>query len=53
MSRRRNGVRKSRLDKLNEINVIDKKRKRRKCREDELELEKLTSRRNLLKSQLK
>ena len=53
MSRRRNGVRKSKLGKLNEINVIDKKMRRRKFREDELELEKLMSRRNLLKSQLK
>ena len=53
MSRRRNGVRKSMLEKLNEINAIDKKMKRRKFREDELELNKLMSRRNLLRSQLK
>jgi hypothetical protein len=53
MSRRRNGVRKSMLEKLNEINHIDKKMKRRKFREDELEFSKLMSRRNLLRSQLK
>jgi hypothetical protein len=53
MSRRRNGVRKSMLEKLNEINAIDKKMKRRKFRKDELEFSKLMSRRNLLRSQLK
>jgi hypothetical protein len=53
MSRRRNGARKSMLEKLNEINAIDKKMKRRKFREDELEFNKLMSRRNLLRSQLK
>lgn len=53
MSRRKNGVRKSMLEKLNEINYIDKKMKRRKFREDELEFSKLMSRRNLLRSQLK
>jgi len=53
MSRRRNGIRKSMLEKLNEINAIDKKMKRRKFREDELEFNKLMSRRNLLRSQLK
>ena len=53
MSRRRNGVRKSMLEKLNEINAIDKKMKRRKAKEDENEFSKLMSRRNLLRSQLK
>tara|TARA_R110000824_G_scaffold69361_1_gene178860 strand:- start:174 stop:335 length:162 start_codon:yes stop_codon:yes gene_type:complete len=53
MSRRKNGVRKSMLEKLNEINAIDKKMKRRKAKEDENELNKLMSRRNLLRNQLK
>ena len=53
MSRRKNGVRKTQLEKLNEINYIDKKMKRRKVKEDENELNKLMSRRNLLRSQLK
>ena len=53
MSRRRNGVKKSTLEKLNEINTIDKKLKRRKIKEDELELNRLVSRRDLLRSQLK
>ena len=53
MSRRRNGVRKLMLEKLNEINAIDKKMKRRKAKEDENELNKLMSRRNLLRNQLK
>lgn len=53
MSRRKNGVRKSMLEKLNEINVIDKKIKRKKFREDELEFNKLMSRRSVLQAQLK
>jgi hypothetical protein len=53
MSRRKNGVRKSMLEKLNEINAIDKKIKRKKFREDEIEFNKLMSRRNLLRNQLK
>jgi len=53
MSRRKNGVRKSMLEKLNEINAIDKKIKRRKFREDELEFNKLMSRRDMLRTQLK
>ena len=53
MSRRKNGVRKTQLEKLNEINYIDKKMKRRKAKEDENELNKLMSRRSVLRSQLK
>jgi len=50
MSRRRNGVRKDRVAKLDEINAIDKKIKRKKSEE---ELNRLTSRRVALVNQLK
>ena len=53
MSRRKNGVRKTKLEKLNEINYIDKKLKRRKAKEDENEFNKLMSRRDMLRAQLK
>ncbi len=53
MSRRKNGVRKTLLEKLHEINAIDKKLKRKKFRENELEFNKLMSRRNVLRNQLK
>ena len=53
MSRRKNGVRKIKLEKLNEINYIDKKLKRRKAKEDENEFNKLMSRRDMLRAQLK
>ena len=53
MSRRKNGVRKIKLEKLNEINDIDKKLKRRKAKEDENEFNKLMSRRDMLRAQLK
>lgn len=53
MSRRKNGVRKTKLEKLNEINDIDKKLKRRKAKEDENEFNKLISRRDMLRAQLK
>jgi hypothetical protein len=53
MSRRKNGVRKIKLEKLNEINDIDKKLKRRKAKKDENEFNKLMSRRDMLRAQLK
>ena len=53
MSRRKNGATKLRLEKLNEINHIDKRVKRKRIREDEEALKKLMSRRNVLRTQLK
>ena len=53
MSRRKNGTRKLKLEKLNEINDIDKKMKRRKAKESEDEYNRLLSRRNTLRAQLK
>lgn len=53
MSRRRNGVNKSRLERLNEINLIDSKMKRGKYKTDELALSTLMSRRKTLCNQLK
>ena len=50
MSRRRNGVRKDRVAKLDEINVIDKKLKRNKSED---ETGRLMSRRLALTNQLK
>jgi hypothetical protein len=50
MSRRKNGVRKDRVAKLDEINVIDKKLKRNKSED---ETNRLTSRRLTLVNQLK
>ena len=50
MSRRRNGARKDRVAKLDEINVIDKKLKRNKSED---ESSRLTSRRLTLVNQLK
>ena len=50
MSRRKNGVKKDWVAKLDEINVIDRKLKRKK---NEEELSKLTHRRNTLRNQLK
>jgi len=51
MSRRRNGVKKDHIMKLDEINIIDKKMKRKKNNEEELN--RLLSRRNTLRNQLK
>ena len=51
MSRRRNGVRKDRVAKLDAINAIDKKIKRKTLQEDELD--KLFSQRKSLTNQLK
>ena len=53
MSRRKNGTTKLKLEKLNEINAIDKKLKRRKAKDNEDEYNRLMSRRNTLRAQLK
>jgi|TARA_B110000858_G_scaffold130919_1_gene148851 hypothetical protein len=50
MSRRRNGARKDRVAKLDEINAIDKKLKRNKSED---ETSRLTSKRLTLVNQLK
>ena len=50
---KRNGRNKLKLEKLNEINYIDRRLKRKKIRENEDELKKLMSRRNVLRTQLK
>ena len=50
---KRNGRNKLKLEKLNEINYIDKRCKRKKVRENEDELKKLMSRRDVLRTQLK
>ena len=50
---KRNGRNKLKLEQLNEINYIDKRCKRKKVRENEDELKKLLSRRDVLKTQLK
>ena len=50
MSRRRNGVKKDRVAKLDEINAIDRKMKRKKSED---ELNRLKSRRVVLMNQLK
>ena len=50
---KRNGRNKLKLEKLNEINYIDKRAKRKKVRKDEDALKKLMSRRNVLRTQLK
>ena len=53
MSRRKNGTNKLKLEKLNEINVIDKKLKRRKVKNNEDVYNRLMSRRYTLRAQLK
>ena len=50
---KRNANNKAKLEKLNEINYIDRRLKRKKVRENEDELKKLMSRRNVLRTQLK
>ena len=50
---KRNGRNKIRLEKLDEINKIDKRIKKKKIRENEEELKKLLSKRNTLRKQLK
>jgi len=44
---------KAKLEKLNEINYIDKRAKRKKVRNNEEAFKKLMSRRDLLRQQLK
>jgi len=53
MSRRRNGVRKDRVAKLDEINTIDKKIKRKMANNKKDEIDKLMSQRRALTDQLK
>jgi hypothetical protein len=50
---KRNGRNKLRLEKLDEINQIDRRMKKKKIRENEDEINKLLSRRNTLRQQLK
>ena len=50
---KRNALNKAKLEKLNEINYIDKRAKSKKVKEDEEALKKLMSRRNVLRTQLK
>jgi|TARA_Y100000296_G_C5043064_1_gene190870 hypothetical protein len=50
---KRNGRNKIRLEKLDEINQIDRRMKKKKIRENEDETNKLLSRRNTLRQQLK
>jgi len=50
---KRNGRNKTRLGYLDEINQIDRRLKRRKVRENEVERSKLLSRRDALKQKLK
>ncbi len=53
MSRRKNGVNKSKLTRLNEINLIDSKMKRSKYKNDDLALRTLEQRRETLCQQMK
>ena len=53
MSRRKNGVRKAYVAKLNAINALDKKIKRKTAHFREEELEKLLSQRKAIINQLK
>ena len=50
---KRNGRNKIKLEKLDEINQIDRRMKKKKIRENEDETNKLLSRRNTLRQQLK
>jgi hypothetical protein len=50
---KRNARNKAKLEKLNEINYIDKRAKRKKVRDNDEALKKLMSRRNVLRTQLK
>jgi len=50
---RKNGRNKIRLEKLDAINQIDKRMKKRKIRENEEEMKKLLSKRDTLRNQLK
>jgi hypothetical protein len=53
MSRRKNGVNKSKLARLNEINLIDSKMKRSKYKNEDLVLSTLEQRRKTLCQQMK
>tara|TARA_Y100000296_G_C5073462_1_gene206093 strand:+ start:555 stop:716 length:162 start_codon:yes stop_codon:yes gene_type:complete len=50
---KRNGRNKIRLEKLDEINKIDRRMKKKKIRENEEEIKKLQSKRDTLRKQLK
>ena len=50
---KRNGRNKIRLEKLDEINQIDRRIKKKKIRENEEEFKKLQSKRDTLRNQLK
>ena len=50
---KRNGRNKLRLEKLDAINKLDKRMKKRKIREDEEQMKILLSKRNTLRSKLK
>jgi len=49
---KRNGKNKVRLEKLDEINKIDRRMKKKKIRENQMEMDKLRIRRDLLRKQL-
>jgi len=49
---KRNGRNKIRLEKLDEINKIDRRMKKKKIRENEEQMKILESKRNTLRSQL-
>lgn len=53
MSRRKNGVNKSKVARLNEINLIDSKMKRSKYKNDSLVFSTLEQRRKTLCQQMK
>jgi hypothetical protein len=53
MSRRKNGVNKSKVARLNEINLIDSKMRRNKYKNDELAFSTLEQRRKTLCQQMK
>ena len=50
---KRNGRNKLRLEKLDAINKIDRRMKKRKIREDEEQMKMLSSKRDTLRNQLK
>jgi hypothetical protein len=49
---KRNGRNKLRLEKLDEINQIDRRMKKKKIRENEEEIKRLLSRRDTIRQQL-
>ena len=50
---KRNGRNKLRLEKLDEINQIDRRMKKKKIRENEEEMKKLQSKRDTIRNKLK